>query len=321
MTATAVLADPDDVAIGGDDRVARLERVRSALRRAETAAGVRPVDWASVEPPRVPGIASPAPSAPSTSPASAPLASPAPPAPLASRADATPPEPIALHAQPATAAPAASRVELGGGGAWLPAPPALAPLLPYGAIRRGSAIEATGSTAVLLHLVAALAGAEAWTVVVARPDLGLAAALAAGIDPGRLVLVPDPGPTAGSVLGALVDGFDVVVIGECAALSARDRRSLAQRVRHRGAVLLSSAPWPEATLHVTAAERSSAGLVDRGRLTSAGIVVDVSGRGGDRRRRGRVDLTPAGLVPAPGEGTRAADPSSLPGPTIELEAG
>ena len=34
MTATAVLADPDDVAIGGDDRVERLERVRSALRRA-----------------------------------------------------------------------------------------------------------------------------------------------------------------------------------------------------------------------------------------------------------------------------------------------
>ncbi|WP_454301855.1 hypothetical protein [Salana multivorans] len=186
-------------------------------------------------------------------------------------------------------------------------PSALAPLLPYGAVRRGSIVEATGSTAVLFHLVASLAGQEAWSTVVARPDLGLAAALAAGIDPSRLVLVPDPGPTAGAVLGALVDGFDVVVLGPCPALSSRERRSIAQRVRHRGAVLLSSAPWPEATLRLAAIERSSGGIAEQGRLTSVGVVVDVSGRGGDRRRRGLLELTTAGLGPAVREGASGED--------------
>jgi len=75
----------------------------------------------------------------------------------------------------------------------------------------------------------------AWCALVSHPDLGLAAALDAGVDPSRCVMVPDPGSDAGAVLGAVADGFDVVVVGACTALSDRDRRALSQRVRHRGA--------------------------------------------------------------------------------------
>lgn len=265
MTATAVLADPaEGRAVEGravedrtaEDRAARLERVRRALRKAETATGVQPVDWASITPPAShltlvpnPTLNAPAADAPAFN---------------AVEGELEAPQVRTRHAEGTKSAEGEAEAEVeraraeverarvsaqwgtgfGGDGAWLPVPSALAPLLPYGAVRRGSIVEATGSTAVLLHLVASLAGQEAWSAVVARPDLGLAAALAAGIDPSRLVLVPDPGPTAGSVLGALVDGFDVVVLGPCPALSSRERRSIAQRVRHRGAVLLSPHPGP-----------------------------------------------------------------------------
>lgn len=335
MTATVVLVDPAE-SRAAEERAARLERVRRALRKAETATGVQPVDWASITPPAShltlvpnPALNEPAADAPAFTATEGEVDAPQV---RARRTDGTK---SAGGEDAAAADPEISGAQVsprwgagfGGDGAWLPVPTALAPLLPYGAVRRGSIVEATGSTAVLLHLVASLAGQEAWSAVVARPDLGLAAALAAGIDPSRLVLVPDPGPTPGSVMGALVDGFDVVVLGHCPALSTRERRSIAQRIRHRGAVLLSSAPWPEATLRLAATERSSGGIVEKGRLTSVGVVVDVSGRGGDRRRCGLVELTTAGLVPAPGVDHTVPDPAihsdsgDIQDVTTEREAG
>lgn len=169
-------------------------------------------------------------------------------------------------------------------GGWLQVPEALRRVVPHGAIRRGSSVMASGSATLLLHLVAALAGEGAWSAVVAQPDLGLAAAIGAGIDPARLVLVPEPGPSAAEVMGAVVDGFDVVVVGSCAALSDRDRRAISQRVRHRGAVLVSSAPWPGVEVRLEAVEHTWTGLVQDGRLTGGRLVVRVAGRsmGGDR---------------------------------------
>lgn len=204
-------------------REQRLERAREALRTAETATGVRSVDWAGAAPPQ----------------------------------------------------PHTSRLD----GEWLTVPPALASVIPHGGIRRGSTLSMVGSTTVLLHLTAALAADGAWTAIIAHPDLGLAAAVDAGIDPERVVLIPEPGPGMAEVLGAVVDGFGLVVIGRTRAISERDRRAISQRIRHRGGVLICAEPWPGAEVTLEAVECSWQGLSDSGRLTGAAVVVRGRGRG------------------------------------------
>ena len=95
----------------------------------------------------------------------------------------------------------------------LPLPDGLAPLLPAGGLRRGTAVQVSGSTSLLLALAAAAGAGEVWCALMAMPDVGLAAAAEAGLDLTHTVVVPRPGPDAPAVLGALIDGFDVVVLG------------------------------------------------------------------------------------------------------------
>lgn len=216
---------------------------------------------------------------------------------------------------------------------WVEVPEALRPALP--GIRRGSSASVTGSTSLLLHLVAHLSRQGAWCVVVARPDLGLAAAVDAGIDPEHLVLVPDPGPQAPDVLGALVDGFDLVVLGPCRALEARDRRSLGARIRHRGAILIASTPWEGADVRLQAQQQRWEGLEPGGgRLRAERMVVVGSGRGIDIPRTCEVVIgrdgagtqvmaAPERPVPATALATvpAAAAAAAAPGDVAERRAG
>ncbi|PFG19794.1 hypothetical protein [Serinibacter salmoneus] len=180
---------------------------------------------------------------------------------------------------------------------WLGIPEALRPALP--GIRRGSSVSVTGSTSLLLHLVAHLSVQGAWCVMVARPELGLAAAVDAGIDPARLVLIPDPGPQAPDVLGALVDGFDIVVLGPCRALEARDRRALGARIRHRGAILIATTSWEGADVRLQAQQQRWEGLKPGGgHLREERMVVVGSGRGIDIPRTCEV------VIGREGTGTR-----------------
>lgn len=279
-----------------NDRAQRQERVRAALERAETATGLRPVGWD-----RRPGSASAVAEQPEREGA---------------------PEEVgerSLRLAPADAS-------------WLPVPAGLAALLPHGAVRRGTSLVVERSASLLLHLTAALMADGAWCALVSHPDLGLAAALDAGVDPARCVMVPDPGPDAGAVLGAVADGFDVVVVGACTALSDRDRRALSQRVRHRGAVLLSTRPWSGSEITLTVTGRAGAGLGTHGRLVAEDLTVTSSGRGlgAGRTRRVRVGrgdgdarltLLPAPEVPTVPEHTGVpAGPTLLPA-SVERRAG
>lgn len=279
-----------------NDRAQRQERVRAALERAETATGLRPVGWD-----RRPGSASAVAEQPEREGA---------------------PEEVgerSLRLAPADAS-------------WLPVPAGLAALLPHGAVRRGTSLVVERSASLLLHLTAALMADGAWCALVSHPDLGLAAALDAGVDPARCVMVPDPGPDAGAVLGAVADGFDVVVVGACTALSDRDRRALSQRVRHRGAVLLSTRPWSGSEITLTVTGRAGAGLGTHGRLVAEDLTVTSSGRGlgAGRTRRVRVGrgdgdarltLLPAPEVtPVPEHTGVPAGPTRLPA-SLERRAG
>jgi hypothetical protein len=74
----------------------------------------------------------------------------------------------------------------------LPTSPALAGVLPGGALAAGGSYVVEGSTALALELLREPSRAGAWCAIVGVPDLGVEAAAAAGIDLERLVLVPHP---------------------------------------------------------------------------------------------------------------------------------
>lgn len=161
----------------------------------------------------------------------------------------------------------------------LPVPPPLAPLLPDG-LRRGATTTVLGSTSLALGVLAHACASGAWAVAVGHPRLGLLAAAQAGVDLARFALVPDPGPDAATVLAALVDGIDVVLVGPDAPLADADRRRLSARARERGAALVTTVAWPGAgvVLEAGAARWSGVGEGD-GRLRTCGLTVRRTGRG------------------------------------------
>jgi hypothetical protein len=174
-------------------------------------------------------------------------------------------------------------------------PPVLAPLLPDG-LRRGGTTVVEGSTSLVLELLAHACAHGAWAAVVGRPDLGVLAASQAGVDLGRLAMVPSPGVDAPAVVAALLDGLDVVVVGPGARLTDADRRRLTARARDRGSVLLPTYPWPGAgaTLMVEAGCWAGVGTGD-GWLRAHRLRVARTGHGVGTART--VDLVlPLGTV-------------------------
>lgn len=161
----------------------------------------------------------------------------------------------------------------------LPVSDDVAGLLPGGALRRGTVVSVEGSTSLVLALIARASREESWTAIVGMPQVGVVAAARRGIDLSRLALVPHPGAEAATVVGACIDGMDVVVLGPRLPLGDADRRRLAARSRERGVVLLSAGPWAGAhvSLAVTRASWSGLGAGD-GRLRSRSLAVARSGR-------------------------------------------
>jgi hypothetical protein len=115
---------------------------------------------------------------------------------------------------------------------------------------------------------------------VGQPSLGLLAAAQTGVALERLAVVPQPGVDAPTVVAALLDGIDVVVVGPGAHLADADRRRLMARARDRGSVLLATAPWPGAgtVLTVEGGRWTGVGEGD-GRLRAHEVHVTRTGRG------------------------------------------
>lgn len=180
----------------------------------------------------------------------------------------------------------AAAPEPGPGAAVRPVLPEVAHLLPGGGLTAGTTVAVTGSTALLLALLAGPSRSGAWTVFVGHPEVGLAAAADAGCELARVVCVPDPGPDAPAVVAALLDGMDLVVVGPRAALLDSDRRRLSARARERGAVLLAAGegPWPGAHVVLSAGPGAWEG-VDHGagHLRRRTLLVHRTGRGGAAR--------------------------------------
>ncbi|MFF8345769.1 hypothetical protein ACF049_05405 [Cellulosimicrobium funkei] len=129
-------------------------------------------------------------------------------------------------------------------------PRPLGAILDDGRLPRGAASVVTGSTSLLLALLATSQGSSDWLAVVGAPDLGMLAAADAGVALERVALVPRAGDDPAGVVAALLDGMTYVVAGPDARLTASERRRLLARARERGSGLVTVGEWEQAAVRL-----------------------------------------------------------------------
>jgi hypothetical protein len=237
---------------------------------------------------------------------------------------------------------AAGEVDDGGIHRVLPVVPELSGLLPSRGLRRGTTVAvatgraapASGGTSLLLALLAEASRSGSWCAVVGVPSLGALAAAESGIALDRLALVPNPGPDWPTVVAALIDGVDLVVMAVPGPISASVTSRLVARARQRGSVLVPFGEWSGAdvTLRVTDGHWEGVGA-GHGRLRRREVTVLARGRGAAARPKEitmwmpGVTVRPITLPPAPaatddeptgqktitGESKRAAGPAVTSG--------
>jgi hypothetical protein len=198
----------------------------------------------------------------------------------------------------------------------LPVLSALDPLLPAG-LRRGSTVSVFGSVSLLLALLGAASSAGSWCALVGLPRLGAEAAAEYGVDLSRLALIPEPGASWTTAVGALLDAVDVVVVRPPPRLVPGDVRRLTSRARTRQAVLMpfECADWPGADLRLSTQEPHWSGIGDGyGRLRQRRVTVTVAGRGQAARPRSVVLW-----LPAAGGGVQPMQPSIAPVTAIDSQ--
>ncbi len=182
----------------------------------------------------------------------------------------------------------------------LPTLPAIAELLPEGALIGGSAYQVRGSMTLLQAALAGVSLAGGWCAVLGMPDFGVEAAAALGVDLERLILVPHPGERWWPALSTLVETVGAVALHPMSAPSSGDLARLQGKLRTHDTLLLVDGEWPgsRATLH--ARRRRAEGLGHGwGLLGARELEVEAIARGGSRVRVLRL-----------GEGTLTAQPTA-----------
>lgn len=181
----------------------------------------------------------------------------------------------------------------------LPVHESLIELLP--ALQRGSTIACSGRAGVSLALALATAPSRegAWVGIAGLPELGLCAAADMGLALERLVMVRGDPPWV-DVLAAMIDGFDVIVIGQqtCQTghqLNSGAVRRLQARAQSRGVVMLTvGVPAFGADLRLTADDDQWIGLGNgHGVATGRRVLIELSGRRMPRPRQATVWLPDA----------------------------
>lgn len=177
---------------------------------------------------------------------------------------------------------AASRTRL------LPVLPAIAALLPEGALRRGTVVRCTsvgaapGALSLALAVAAGPSAAGSWCGLVGVDDAGALCAAGFGVDLDRLVVVRSTSAEWAVAAGILLDGLDVVVIAAPPHPRPAAVRTLGARARDRGAVVLvveDRPAWP-VDLELAVQDAQWHGLAQgAGRLQARRVMVVASGRG------------------------------------------
>ncbi len=170
-------------------------------------------------------------------------------------------------------------------GARLPVLPALRGLLP-GGLQCGTVVAVGHWGLLCLAVAAGASAAGAWCAAVGLPQLGVAAAAGAGLDPGRLLLIPDPGAGWPQVVASLIDGCELVLLRPPGRPSAQVRTRLAATLRRRGGVLVVAGGWDGAQARLLVVRQEWAGIgTGHGRLRARRVQVAADGRGAAARLR------------------------------------
>lgn len=175
----------------------------------------------------------------------------------------------------------------------VPVPPALAELLPGRGLAPGSAYTVTTGS-LLLALLAEPSREGSWCGVIGLPEFGAEAAEQAGLNLGRVALVPRPGERWFTITAALAEVLPVVAVRPGGRVRDADAARLAARMRNSGAVLLVAGPWPraEAALSTSAAHWSGIGA-GHGCLTARSVLVTVASKRLPAPRQARLSLPDA----------------------------
>ena len=191
----------------------------------------------------------------------------------------------------------------------LPVLPALRGLLPEG-LQRGTVVTVARWSLLCLAVAAGASAAGAWCAAVGLPQLGAAAAAEAGLDPGRLLLVPDPGVRWPQVVASLLDGCELVLLRPPTRPSAQVRTRLAATLRRCGGVLVAAGGWDGAQARLQVVGQEWAGIgTGHGRLRARRVQVVADGRGMAARSRTRWLW-----LPGPDGSVGAADQLTTPVP-------
>ncbi len=168
----------------------------------------------------------------------------------------------------------------------LPVLPALRALLPARGLPRGSVVAAGRWSLFCLALAAGASAAGAWCAVVGLPQLGVAAAADTGLNPDRMLLIPEPGPNWPQVVASLLDGCELVLLRPPGRLPAQARRRLEATVRRFGGVLLVAGDWDGAQVRLLVTDQEWTGIgAGHGRLRARRARVVADGRGAAARSR------------------------------------
>jgi hypothetical protein len=171
----------------------------------------------------------------------------------------------------------------------IPTHPAIAQLLPGGALQQGAAYSVDRSAMLLMTLLAAPSAAGTWCAVVGVPEFGVEAAQKFGVDLDHLVLVPRPGEQWLAVTAAIADIMGVVVVRPPKRANDSSVARLAARLRQRGATMLVLGSWPQTEAMLTLSDSTWHGIGEgHGHLAAREVTVTVTNRVSGRPRSARL---------------------------------
>ncbi len=130
-------------------------------------------------------------------------------------------------------------------------PDAFAPLFPLPGLQRGRLVGVTGNGgwSVGYALAGAAAGTSGWVAMIEVGNAGFSAAQELGVPLERLLVLQSiPVSKWASVVAALVEVVDVVVVNPRRPINVRDARRLRARIQEQQALLISvdgGRHWPD----------------------------------------------------------------------------
>ncbi|MHA3684611.1 hypothetical protein ACXR2W_10180 [Leucobacter sp. HY1908] len=167
----------------------------------------------------------------------------------------------------------------------LPTHPGLRPLLPGGAIKAGAAYTVHGSWQLALAFLTEASASGAWCGVIGCPSFGAESAAALGVALDRCILIPQPGPDAHALAGALSEVLTITLLHTATPTTTGSVERIAARLREHGSALIVTGAWPgaAATLDVTGSRWEG---IERGfgRLHTRALTVTASSNRGPSKR-------------------------------------